>query len=1615
MRTVNIISAKDSSRLHDKIIELINQNFIKLNIIHKKILIKYLYITVLLFSFYFCNDKFVEQMFMNKYQDIFSLLVLLMPYYELNTSKNIKSLDELFLNSDSKAKSLLSSYYIDHLELKNNTNYLEEYFNSSIYSIAYTLSQIHCLILPNWCNIFPYTMETYKSSNIYKNFINIYKKKNFEISEVTSYDEKNIFNEINERYFLLGYPILYGTIYNFLYLDIKPIKWMIYDLNINKKKIIPNIVYLCNKLEINYILNQPWIKLKDDKKKQIENLWKKFYESNQTNKISIKSLVLFYLRWENDNDNLKDLGFSHKCLKEIKNNLDNLLEEDNFISNDNIIDEKNEVDIYSNNLDLCLEKIYPLIKFENLYNYIYQSLHRFKYTWYGFICLDKYKNILTEDNFYNNYFQINEEVIFDNELKYLNYITPKNIYNFCKSLIHYKVNDNYIPLSNSGKWNNVIIKNKYKFIKRLSYINTEWFNIKKNILRTYGKIDLEDRMNKLIEFFSSKIFFVNIIFQTLVYNGMLSFYKFNPKMTDNNIIPNKDTNYDNWNSYILNTVDINSFTKSFHPFSNSMLDSYNHDIVSCIKNSLWYTNFGANWIAQIQLYHHYLHNRVIFITGATGAGKSTVAPFLLVYAVKILNFNNNARVVCTQPRTQPVKGNAEQISKNIGLPIKIKINRDLDSTDELYKNTTIGEAIIDDINYIQYKHKNGSLVDDLYHPYLRLYTDGSLYNIIKQNYFFKISFDTHTNNIKYLKNNIFDIILVDEAHEHNTYMDMILTLSKYAIYINNQVTLGIISATMESDELIYRKYFESIDDNWKAPLNVSYIDFYHFLNAQFIDRRIHLSIPFGGMNFEVIEFPSYSTNNQTEINKYDAGTFIDLKKINKKIIDIVKYILKNYIHGDILIFQPGESDIKKLVKEINLITPRNVLAIPFYSKLDTEILENIVKKVDKKDIRSTKFRYPKNKYDITEINNIPTTDLLPEGTYNRFIIIATNIAEASITINTLEYVIDVGNQKIAVYDSDTNQNYLEIREIAVPNQKQRKGRVGRIKPGKVFYTYDRRILGEKVIYKINIENINSFVLDLVSSENTKFIDKNSDPYKTNNYQNIPECLQSQYIFTNSTDEYELYNYKFSYKNVTDIIYPYIDGKYKLETLEDEDGKFYLIHPNEDYFERNPETLVIINKNLKLNYINKVKKVFEYGKLNFMIGNDNLLTPFGKLINNFSDFIEIIENSVDFTKIILDCNSFNIPNNSEIFKNILMFIIFKINTFNFKIPKYLVGRADYLIYFSLIKKYFYHVIKFEDIISEFNSDLSNLREIIEKKISFFLYNNKFENKFNLNIEEIKKILISYYTLKTKIDIIYYNNKFLLKDEFTNIYDLLLLQKQKSNNISIEYLNIIDSILLYYTQNKIIEKKILHNFILELEKINESNISKNISLNIISNIKKILDKSSIYKNEYLSKINLYSNIKYSEKLNLDFNNLTDYEKLCFIIIKNFPQNILIKIPFSKFYIEYYKKDINRIYMLEEINIKLSETKIINFTKTKVYKDIRNYFIFAVNINDNYDLESIFVLSENIINILNNYFISSNINLFKKNIIFNKELCLGLYQEDKFNYVIKKIYKIIDYLNN
>lgn len=67
----------------------------------------------------------------------------------------------------------------------------------------------------------------------------------------------------------------------------------------------------------------------------------------------------------------------------------------------------------------------------------------------------------------------------------------------------------------------------------------------------------------------------------------------------------------------------------------------------------------------------------------------------------------------------------------------------------------------------------------------------------------------------------------------------------------------------------------------------------------------------------------------------------------------------------------------------------------------------------------------------------------PNEQGKRRVILATNIAETSITINKLRYVVDPGFMKIRVYDSIKNIDMLTVVPISKANALQRAGRAGR--------------------------------------------------------------------------------------------------------------------------------------------------------------------------------------------------------------------------------------------------------------------------------------------------------------------------------------------------------------------------------------------------------------------------------------------------------------------------------------------------------------------------------------------------------------------------------------------
>ena len=77
----------------------------------------------------------------------------------------------------------------------------------------------------------------------------------------------------------------------------------------------------------------------------------------------------------------------------------------------------------------------------------------------------------------------------------------------------------------------------------------------------------------------------------------------------------------------------------------------------------------------------------------------------------------------------------------------------------------------------------------------------------------------------------------------------------------------------------------------------------------------------------------------------------------------------------------------------------------------------------------------------------------PSGT--RKVILATNIAETSITIEDVVFVVDCGKIKLKNFNVQLNLSTLQPEWISLANMKQRRGRAGRVQPGKSYHLFTR--------------------------------------------------------------------------------------------------------------------------------------------------------------------------------------------------------------------------------------------------------------------------------------------------------------------------------------------------------------------------------------------------------------------------------------------------------------------------------------------------------------------------------------------------------------------------------
>ncbi|XP_039282259.1 putative pre-mRNA-splicing factor ATP-dependent RNA helicase PRP1 [Nilaparvata lugens] len=167
------------------------------------------------------------------------------------------------------------------------------------------------------------------------------------------------------------------------------------------------------------------------------------------------------------------------------------------------------------------------------------------------------------------------------------------------------------------------------------------------------------------------------------------------------------------------------------------------------------------------------------------------------------------------------------------------------------------------------------------------------------------------------------------------------------------------------------------------------------------------------------------------------------------------------IVGDVLLFLTGQEEIeeacKRIKREIDNLGPDvgELKCIPLYSTLPPNLQQRIFEPA------------PPNK---------------PNGAIGRKVVVSTNIAETSLTIDGVVFVIDPGFAKQKVYNPRIRVESLLVSPISKASAQQRAGRAGRTRPGKCFRLYTEKAykneMQENTYPEILRSNLGSVVLQL---------------------------------------------------------------------------------------------------------------------------------------------------------------------------------------------------------------------------------------------------------------------------------------------------------------------------------------------------------------------------------------------------------------------------------------------------------------------------------------------------------------------------------------------------------
>ncbi len=350
-------------------------------------------------------------------------------------------------------------------------------------------------------------------------------------------------------------------------------------------------------------------------------------------------------------------------------------------------------------------------------------------------------------------------------------------------------------------------------------------------------------------------------------------------------------------------------------------------------------------------------HQVVIVSGETGSGKTTQLPKICLSIGRGVGAGGQGLIGHTQPRRLAATATARRIA------------------DELH--SPLGELVGFKIRFHDRLSAGASV---------KLMTDGILL--------------AETQGDPLLS--AYDTIIIDEAHERSLNIDFLLGYLKRLLPRRPDLKVIVTSATIDAQR--FARHFGS--EERPAPV------------IEVSGRLYPVELRYR----PVMDADGTRSTTGSDAAKRDAATRRDASADERGMIDAVVDAVDELARvgaGDVLVFFPGEREIREAAAVLRGHHPPHTEILPLFARLSAEEQERVFK--------------PSNA---------------------RRIVLATNVAETSLTVPGIRYVVDTGSARVKRYSYRNKVEQLRTEAISRAAANQRAGRCGRVAAGVCIRLYD---------------------------------------------------------------------------------------------------------------------------------------------------------------------------------------------------------------------------------------------------------------------------------------------------------------------------------------------------------------------------------------------------------------------------------------------------------------------------------------------------------------------------------------------------------------------------------